>query len=44
MTDQSHRQAQAGRRNGVEMKQREAWSGGDVADLFFFQLQSDGKR
>jgi len=24
------------RRNGVEMKQREMWSGGDAADLFFF--------
>lgn len=35
MMEQSHGQAQTRRRNGVEMKQRELWSGSDAADLFF---------
>lgn len=36
MTEEGHGQAEAGRRNGVEIKQREVWSGGDAADLLFF--------
>lgn len=40
MTEEGHGQAEAGRRNGVEIKQREVWSGGDAADLLFKTLAS----
>lgn len=36
MTEEGHGQAEAGRRNGVEIKQRKVWSGGDAADLLLF--------
>ena len=40
MVEQGQGQAQAGRRNGVERKQREAWCGGSTADLFAFSCRA----
>lgn len=39
MMEQGQGQAQAGRRNGVERKQREAWCSGNAADLFAFSCR-----
>lgn len=40
MVEQGQGQAQAGRRNGVERKQREAWCSGSTADLFAFSCRA----